>query len=276
MISVITPVYNGERFIESCLQNVIDQQCAGVEHIIIDAGSKDKTVDIIKQYADRYSYIRWISEPDQGQSDAMNKGIAMARGEILGILNVDDYYEPNVLNHIVEIFETLAEPSLLVGNCNVWDADGFRGLNEPSKLKFTDLLLGRRINPYPLNPSAYFYHASLHQVAGLYDVNEHYAMDYDFLFRAVQVAHLKYVDETWGNFRVIQGTKTFSDSQTGQGARRVRRLIRTYRKDLPWFQRLKVTVIFELDRILDQVSYFSKHSQELVPKLQAKLSRSGT
>jgi glycosyltransferase involved in cell wall biosynthesis len=272
MISVITPVYNGERFIEACIQVVIDQQCSDVEHIIMDGGSKDGTVDIIKRYAEQYSHIRWLSEKDQGQSDAMNKGIAMAKGEILAILNVDDYYEPNVLKRVTEIFKILPEPSLLVGNCNIWDSNGFKGLNEPRKLKFTDLLLGRRINPYPLNPSAYFYHISLHQVAGLYDVNEHYAMDYDFLFRAVQVANLKYVDETWGNFRVIQGTKTFSDNLAGQGALRVRRLIRTYRKNLPWFQRLKVTIIFELDRILDQVSYFLKHPQEFVPKLQAKFS----
>jgi len=126
MISVITPVYNGERFIEACIQVVIDQQCSDVEHIIMDGGSKDGTVDIIKRYAEQYSHIRWLSEKDQGQSDAMNKGIAMAKGEILAILNVDDYYEPNVLKRVTEIFKILPEPSLLVGNCNIWDSNGFK------------------------------------------------------------------------------------------------------------------------------------------------------
>ncbi len=116
MISVITPVYNGEKFIESCIQVVIDQNCPNVEHIImdVDGGSTDRTVEIIKKYAEKYPYIRWISEKDKGQSDAMNRGIAMAKGEILAILNVDDYYEPNVLNQISKIFETLPEPSLLM------------------------------------------------------------------------------------------------------------------------------------------------------------------
>lgn len=276
MISVLTPVYNGEQFIEACIQIVIDQQCPDVEHIIVDGGSNDQTVDIIKRYAEQYSHIRWLSEKDQGQSDAMNKGIVMAKGEILAILNVDDYYEPNVLNRVLKLFKTLPEPSFLAGNCNVWNADGLQGVNEPSKLKFTDLLLGRNINPYPLNPSAYFYHASLHQAVGLYDVNEHYAMDYEFLFRAVQVATPKYINETWGNFRIIQGTKTFSENSTGQGAIRVRQLVRTYRKNLPWVKRLKVTVIYELDRTLERIVYFSKRPGEILPKLQAKVARSNT
>ena len=84
LISVITPSYNGERFIENCIKNVIEQKCPEVEHVIVDGGSTDGTVDIIRHHAENYSHIRWISEPDQGQSDAMNKGIAMARGDILG------------------------------------------------------------------------------------------------------------------------------------------------------------------------------------------------
>ena len=78
MLSIITPVYNSERFIATCIEAVIKQDCVKLEHIIIDGGSTDQTVPIIRQYADRYPHIRWQSEPDRGQSDAMNKGIAMA------------------------------------------------------------------------------------------------------------------------------------------------------------------------------------------------------
>ena len=123
-ISIITPVYNGARFIEACIQVVIDQHCTEAEHIIIDGGSTDGTVNVIERYAAKYPHIRWVSEPDQGQSDAMNKGLVLARGEIVGFLNVDDYYEPNVLNRVADIFKALPEPSLLVGNCNVWDDAG--------------------------------------------------------------------------------------------------------------------------------------------------------
>ena len=89
-LSIITPVFNGIRFIESCIINVIEQKCPNLEHIIVDGGSTDGTVEIITSYAERYEHIKWVSEKDHGQSDAMNKGIAKALGSILGFLNVDD------------------------------------------------------------------------------------------------------------------------------------------------------------------------------------------
>ncbi|MBC1223535.1 glycosyltransferase family 2 protein, partial [Nostoc sp. UCD120] len=198
MISIITPVYNGEKFIDSCLQVVIDQNCLEVEHIIVDGGSSDKTVDIIKDKANQYPHIRWISEKDKGQSDAMNKGIAMAQGEIIGVLNVDDFYEVNLLNRICEIFQTLPEPSFIVGNCNIINQkEQLIFINKPSQLRTIDLLLGRRLNDdkmidasFPVNPSAYFYHKSLHQKIGLYKVEDHYSMDIDFLLKAVCSSHV--------------------------------------------------------------------------------------
>ncbi|MGI8502012.1 MAG: glycosyltransferase family 2 protein [Hassallia sp.] len=240
MISVITPVYNGEQFIESCIKVVINQNCPDAEHLIIDGDSTDRTLQIIKQYADKHPHIRWISEKDKGQSDAMNKGIAMAKGEVLGILNVDDFYEPDVLNRILKIFSFLPEPSLLVGNCNIWNDEGniFR-INKPSNLNFLGLL--RRGN-FPVNPSAYFYHTSLHQKIGLYKVDEHYAMDYDFILRAVQVTNINYVDEIWGNFRFITGTKTFNDFQTDQATLRYSNLISQYRKKLTIRQKIQIFI----------------------------------
>ena len=196
MLTIITPVYNSERFIAACLEAVIDQQCADLEHIVVDGGSTDRTVEIIQQYAAQYSHIRWLSEPDQGQSDAMNKGIVMAKGSIMGLLNVDDSYEPNALKTIVDRFQTLPEPTLLVGNCNIWDdAGNLIEVNKPSKLRLFDLVTGLNVNPYPCNPAAYFYHTALHQKIGFYNLNNHYSMDLEFLLRAVQVANVVYVDQ---------------------------------------------------------------------------------
>jgi glycosyltransferase involved in cell wall biosynthesis len=260
MISVITPVYNGERFIEACILVVIDQECPDLEHIIVDGGSTDTTVEIVKRYAQQYPHIRWISEKDKGQSDAMNKGIAMARGEIIAFLNVDDYYEPNVLNRVLEIFKTLPEPSLLVGNCNVWNDKGqIEFFNKPAKLKITDLLLGFEINPHPVNPSAYFYHASLHQKIGLYKVDEHYVMDLDFLLRAVQVAKVKYVDETFGNYRAIEGTKTINDKKAGQSEERYEKLLTTYKEKLP--QVCKREMAFKL-KVYEYQQWYQEREEE--------------
>jgi glycosyltransferase involved in cell wall biosynthesis len=242
-ISVITPVYNGERFIESCIRSVIDQNCPNVEHIIIDGGSNDKTVEIIKEYAKKHSNIYWVSEKDKGQSDAMNKGISKANGDILGILNVDDFYCPNVLNRVLEIFTKLPRHSLLVGNCNVWnDENELLYVNSPSKLKLQELLLGWHINPHPVNPSAYFYHRSLHEVIGLYALNEHYAMDLDFILKAVQAAHVTYVNEDWGNYRMIEGTKTVNDSISGEAKQRVKNLFKIHKKSLSPSQKMEFLV----------------------------------
>ena len=248
-LSIITPVFNGEKYVEQCLKNVVEQNCACLEHIIMDACSTDETLEIVRDYARRYPHIRLITEKDKGQSDAMNKGVTLAKGSIIGFLNVDDYYEPGVLNRVVARFVSLAEPSLLVGNCRVLDAhDNLLFMNRPAKLRLQDIVLAPYINPWPINPAAYFYHKSLHDKAGLYDIEENYALDLDFLLRALQVAQVTYVDETWGNFRFIEGTKTFNDTQVGANVQRFQAVLDSYRKDLPptvqqWFQLFRAAVV---------------------------------
>ena len=243
LLSIITPVLNNKRFIESCILNVIEQDCPKMEHIIIDGESTDGTLEIIKAYAERHTHIRWISEKDKGQSDAMNKGVRMAQGNILGFLNVDDFYEKNVLNRIVELFKTLPEPSLLVGNCYRWnDAEEIHEENKPAKLNITDLMLVWRINPFPVNPSQYFYHKSLHETIGPYKVEEHFTLDIDFLIRAVQAAHVTYLDEFWGNYRFIEGTKTFQDTQNNLCTRRFASTLNEYRKQLALHLRILIAI----------------------------------
>jgi glycosyltransferase involved in cell wall biosynthesis len=241
MISVITPVYNGEKFIAACIQNVIDQNCSNVEHIIVDGGSSDRTLEIVQHYAAQYSHIRWISEKDQGQSDAMNKGIKLSEGGVIGILNVDDYYEPNVLNQVSDQFKTLPEPTFLTGNCNVLnEEDQILYVNRPHKITIINLLADKI--PHPYNPSAYFYHKSLHKQIGDYDINEHYAMDLDFILKAVRHANVKYVDQTWGNFREIQGTKTNSAKSDGTHDQRRKDLLKKHCSQLSWVRQVQVAI----------------------------------
>lgn len=267
MISVITPVMNGERHIESCLKTVIEQECFDLEHIIIDGLSRDKTLSIIRDYAERHSHIRWVSEKDNGQSNAMNKGITMARGEIIAILNVDDYYEPNTLNRIQEIFKTLAEPGMVVGRCNVWDGEGkLLYVNKPSKLKLTDLLMGWSINPHPVNPSAYFYHKSVHDSIGPYDEKNHYAMDLDFILKAVKISTVKYFNETWGNYRFLEGTKTAVDQKKGTAGNRSQELLVSHRKKLPVLLQWRVVAVHRFHKAL-------KKTKEKVSRLRMNYSK---
>jgi len=235
-LSVITPVLNGEQYIGGCIENVAGQRTEGIEQIIMDGMSTDGTVAIAERYARANPWVRVISEKDGSQAAAMNRGIQLARGPVLGFLNADDYYEPNVLNRVEEIFKGLAEPSLVVANCNVRDEAGeIIVVNRPSRLTLLEFIKGHE---YPWNPSAYFYHKSLHDLAGFYDANEHYVMDVDFLMKAVQKANALYVDEVWGNFRWMKGTKTFDDAKAGRMDQRLARLRKKYTGDLSFLERV--------------------------------------
>src|SRR5205814_1895934 len=157
-LSIITPVFNGEKFISGCIESVVAQNCAGIEHIVVDGGSTDRTVEILREKAQGYRHLRWISEADRGQSDALNKGIALARAEYIGILNADDFYEPGALRHVREIIDDLPGPRLIVGVCNVLTStDQILRVNRPSVLFFENLIVDPESWPFPQNPSAYFY-----------------------------------------------------------------------------------------------------------------------
>lgn len=212
-ISIITPCYNAAIFISVCIENVIEQSC-DCEHIIIDGGSTDGTQEIIAKYASKYPHIRWVSEKDSGQSDAMNKGIRMAKGEILSFLNADDYYQPGTLNRVLEIFKNVRSPAFVVGNCRIFNHSGkLIRTNKPAQLSVSRILSGEM--EHPVNPAAYFYHKRLHDLCGDYQVDEHHMMDVDMLLRMLRIAHIHYFDEDWGNWRVHRGTKSFKMSVSG-------------------------------------------------------------
>jgi len=237
-LSIITPVYNRADFIVKCIENFISQDCPKAEHLIIDGGSIDGTAEIIESYAKNYPHIRWISEKDSGQSNAMNKGIKMARGEIISFLNSDDYYEPNVFNRVLEIFDNLPTPSFIYGNCNVWQKIGsenpfLKYKWEPSKaLKYEDMIVHFGGPVFPPNPSGYFYHKSLHDKVGYYNEKLHYALDVDFIYRAFPASNVKYINEYFGNFYLAENTKTFQNHYCGK--RIWSEYEDNYYNNLPW------------------------------------------
>jgi glycosyltransferase involved in cell wall biosynthesis len=120
LISVITPSLNQGRFIENAILSVASQGYPNFEHIVVDGGSTDETLTILK----RYPHIRWVSEPDYGQSDGINKGFRMAMGDLVGWLNADDYYLPGALQAIGQFAASQPEADIVYGDCIHVDEHG--------------------------------------------------------------------------------------------------------------------------------------------------------
>jgi glycosyltransferase involved in cell wall biosynthesis len=251
ILSIITPVLNGEKFISGCIESVAAQNLAGVEHIIVDGGSSDLTVDILRDKAKVYPHLRWISEPDHGQSDALNKGIDMARAEYIGILNADDFYEPGALRCVAAIMKNLSGPRLIVGACNILTiGDQIQHVNRPRVLKFENLVIDPGKWPFPYNPSAYFYPKAVHDVVGRYNIEEHFGMDFEFILAAVRAIEPLYVDAVLGNFRLIPGTKTFKKNAIDGSIRVLWRKVRIRAwKRVPLHTKMRIAFLYVLHRL---------------------------
>lgn len=180
-ISIVTPSFNQGQFLEVCIQSVINQNYPSLEYIIIDGGSTDNSLEIIKKYEANLSF--WISEPDQGQSDALNKGFGRATGDLVAWLNSDDYYLPGVFTKLVNIYQKHPTAPFFFGN-------GLR-VNEQGETKriffpknalfFSREALGYGLN-YILQPATFIRRKSLEQV-GYLSTTLKYGMDTDLWLR---------------------------------------------------------------------------------------------
>jgi glycosyltransferase involved in cell wall biosynthesis len=245
MLSIITPVFNGENFICGCIDSVAAQDCARVEHIIVDGGSADRTVQILRKKAETHSHLRWISESDRGQSDALNKGIAMAKAEYIGILNVDDFYEPGALCSVAQIIKGLPSSRFIAGDCNVLTTgDELLYVIRPTVLKFANIIVDDKQWPYPYNTAAYFYPKAVHDIIGPYNIEEHQGMDLEFILAAIQVMEPLYIDKVLGNWRYIPGTKTFNSVADGSLWRIKRRIHRAAWRRAPLKTKLRVVSLW--------------------------------
>lgn len=189
LISVITVVFNGEKYLEQTIRSVIEQSYDNVEYIIIDGGSTDRTLDIIRGYEGQIDY--WVSEPDKGISDAFNKGISLCTGEIIGIINADDWYEPNAIN---SLSPHILKYDVIYGNMALWTTDF--ASNMPH-IDHENL----KINMSLCHPSIFIRRKS-YKRHGTYNCTFHYAMDYDLLLRLYLAdVEFYFIDDTVANMR---------------------------------------------------------------------------
>lgn len=198
LATIITVVLNGEKYLEETIQSVISQSYGNVEYIVIDGGSIDGTIDIIKKYDDKLDY--WVSEKDEGIYDAMNKGISVATGEVIGIINSDDWLEPDSIEKVVDVSSTIPEEEFVVhGKIALYDANNkFVGHHSPKNIP------GYHLFSTPFKHPAMFVSKKLYQQAGLYDENCGLAADYDLMLRMIsQGSKSLFIDKVLTNVRLV-------------------------------------------------------------------------
>jgi glycosyltransferase involved in cell wall biosynthesis len=200
-ISIITPSLNQGKFIEECIQSVLNQNYKNFEHIIIDACSTDNTLDVLK----KYQHLTWISEKDKGQSDALNKGLHMASGDIIGWLNADDYYCSDTFNKISKLFNDNHGVRWIVGNLY----NKYEILNKLDPLPFVETnYKNLKSNCDILRTQATFFKKDLIDEAGKFDTNLHMVMDYNMWLKMAKISQPYNLKEYLGIFRVHTNQKT--------------------------------------------------------------------
>lgn len=203
-LSIVTPSFNHGPFLEQTIQSVINQDYPNVEHIVIDGGSTDNSVEIIRKYEKHIAY--WVSEPDEGHRYALNKGFDKATGDIVTWQNADDYYEPNVFAKVMKIFEQHPEVDLVYGNVRIIDENS-KGIGE---LRYVPTNFWAMLTEgFTMNNQAAFFRRSLWDAMGGVTYDDFF-FDYDLFLRTLRIAHPYFIHQTLGNYRNHSGSQQFS------------------------------------------------------------------
>lgn len=203
LVSIVTPSFNQARYLEATIQSVLSQDYPHIEYMIVDGSSNDGTVDIIKKYESKLAW--WVSEKDKGQTDAINKGYARAKGEILAWLNSDDTYEPGAVSAAVKYLQEHPEVGMVYGDCNFINESG-RVIGKFGATQTSYRLLRQGYSHIP--QQTMFFRSSLWKQVGPLDPSFYFAMDYDLWTRIAARSEIKYVPQTWANFRLHISGKT--------------------------------------------------------------------
>ena len=202
-ISVVTPSFNQAYFLERTILSVLDQGYPNLEYIIIDGGSTDGSIEVIKKYADRLAF--WISEQDGGQAHAINKGLRIATGEWVGWQNSDDIYYADCLCSVAAATDRYPNADLLIGNMNLIDKTGtvLRDLKYVRPTYHSILAEGMQ-----LTNQAAFWRREIHEKIGYLDESLDCGFDYEWFLRLLKVRQAAHINKAWGGLRLHDQTKT--------------------------------------------------------------------
>ncbi|MCK6538910.1 MAG: glycosyltransferase [Anaerolineales bacterium] len=206
LVSIITPSYNQAPYLEQTLRSVLEQDYPRIEYIVIDGASTDGSADIIRKYADRLAY--WVSEKDNGQAEAINKGLARATGGIIAWLNSDDFYFPGAVASAVRAFEAHPEAGLVYGDTVAVDEKGeFIHFPRYAQWSLEDLLTF-----HILGQPAVFMRRDILLKAGFLDPSFHFLLDHHLWIRMASHAPMVYVPEQWAAGRFHESAKNIAQA----------------------------------------------------------------
>lgn len=261
-ISIVTPSYNQGKFIRHTLDSILNQNVNfPIEYILVDAVSTDETPKIVEEFVPKFKAkgieFIYICEKDNGQSDAINKGLKMATGDIVAYLNSDDTYEPETFNKVWDFFEKNPDKKWVYGKCKIID-DKDREIRKPITF-YKNLLLknysySKLLSENVISQPATFWKWKLHNEIGYFNEKEHFCMDYEFWLRIGQKYPAGVIDDYLANFRYYMNSK--SGSVNKKQFRDELRLAKKYSKNKTWpiilhkFNYYKITLIYRLLNII--------------------------
>lgn len=219
LVTVVTPSYQQGRFIGETLRSVAEQDYPHIEHLVLDAGSRDETHDVLRAHAERHPRMSWVAEPDRGQSDAINKGFHRARGSIVAWLNADDVYTPGAVRAAVEALNARPDAGLVYGHGDIIDETGRR---TGPYVGWEPFHLWRLIHglDFVLQPATFFRRQLVLELGGL-DEGLNWSMDWDLWIRLASVSEVIELD------RVLAQAREHGEAKTATGGwRRIRELSR--------------------------------------------------
>lgn len=212
-VSIVTPSYNQACFLEETLRSVECQDYPGIEHIVIDGGSTDGSVDIIRRHANRLT--TWVSGPDDGQSDAIRKGFSKATGSVLAWLNSDDLLLPGAVRIAVEELARDASLGLVYGDRLEIDAKG----NIVGEVRLPAHRHSMFSRNFTIPQETAFFRRTCYDEVGGVDARLHFAMDFDFWVRLSRVTAMRHVPHFLGCYRRHDGSKSIEVAATDRGRR---------------------------------------------------------
>jgi GT2 family glycosyltransferase len=195
LVSIVTPSYNQASYLEQTIRSVLEQDYPRIEYMVIDGGSTDHSVEMIKKYADRLAY--WVSEKDNGQAEAINKGFALATGEILAWLNSDDYYLLNTVSVAVRCLEQNPDVVMVYGDMFAVDGDG----QTTNILRFKQLSLEDLLCFQIIGQSSVFFRRSAFEKAGPLETSFHFMLDHHLWIRLAQQGRILHIPQIWSAAR---------------------------------------------------------------------------